>query len=67
MHEVRSPIDGTDSMNILFRDQQIAVISALTEGCSIRATRAANRHSPAHHHEALASASARVAPPYTMS
>jgi hypothetical protein len=25
-------------MNILPRDQQIAVISALTEGCSIRAT-----------------------------
>jgi len=25
-------------MNVLSRDQQIAVISALTEGCSIRAT-----------------------------
>ena len=34
---------GLDPMNTLSRDQQIAVISALTEGMSIRATERARR------------------------
>ena len=38
------------AMNILSRDKQIEIIAALTEGMSIRASRAPDRRSPRHDH-----------------